>query len=411
MIDDDHPDGRAAGSGFAAFGDSDRKAEQRTRRRSVAGRAVAGLLVLGAVAALAAVTGGAPGKPGPAPSSVAAGPVVGTARVPLPPQVVFVTATLGYALYVYCDSQPVGEGCQPTLSRTTDGAASWTPVKLPVGTPVDPTHSYGMMASGHDVLLAWTTAAFVSTNEGDAWRAIIPDLTGTTTDVPSGDFLIGNESRLLVVDPVKATALMFRPPQKVELPGGLGGQLSERILWMRDTASIGISVDNGVHWNINALPDADLATAPLLGSPQFLALLTGPANGATIGVPGDGGELPAANAFFSTNAGASWGTPIALDGPKVNAVCTVYLDDKSLLGVAADGKSLLSLPKGSSSFVPAAGAPDVTPYCLQAHGSLIWGATADNRVVLKTATGWAVHDLPAQRYGVAVPSPSPSAAQ
>ncbi|MDX6202917.1 MAG: hypothetical protein QOJ83_2417, partial [Frankiales bacterium] len=210
MIDDDHPDGRAAGSGFAAFGDSDRKAEQRTRRRSVAGRAVAGLLVLGAVAALAAVTGGGPGKPGSAPSSVAAGPVVGTARVPLPPQVVFVTATLGYALYVYCDSQPVGEGCQPTLSRTTDGAASWTPVKLPVGTPVDPTHSYGMRASGHDVMLAWTTAAFVSTNEGDAWRAITPDLTGTTTDVPSGDFLIGNESRLLVVDPVKATALMFR---------------------------------------------------------------------------------------------------------------------------------------------------------------------------------------------------------
>ncbi|MDX6226931.1 MAG: hypothetical protein QOI76_321 [Frankiales bacterium] len=404
-------DGHAGGGGFTAFADSDRRTEQRKRRRSVAGKAVAGVLVLGAVGGVAAVTSGGHGKA--APTVAATGPTVGEATKPLPPQVVFVTAKLGYALAVYCDSQPVGEGCLPTLSRTTDGAASWTPVKLPAGTPVDPTHSYGLMARGHDVLLAWTTAAFVSTNDGDGWQPVTVDLAGTTTDVPSGAFLIGSESRLLVVDPDKATALTFRPPQKVELPGGSGGKLSDQSLWMRDSASIGISSDNGVHWNINPVPNAEVAAAPLLGAPRFLALLTGPANGSTIGVPGAGGELPASTAFFSTNAGDTWDPPTALGGPKVNAVCTVYLDDQSLLGVATDGKSLLSLPKGESVFVPATDAPGVTPYCLLSHGSLVWGATADNRVVLKTDTakGWAIHALPTQRYGVAVPSPSPSAAK
>jgi hypothetical protein len=161
-----------------------------------------------------------------------------------------------------------------------------------------------------------------------------------------------------------------------------------------------------------------VVTDPRINSGGQLARLTGLVSGDTSGQPGDGGDLQATHVLFSTNQGATWNASDALTGPPVNAVCTVYLDDGSFLGVASDKSTLLTLASGGSAFAPAKSQPKTTPSCLQSSGALVWGPTqTSNQVALSTTSGknWTMLGLPSgttqQPHGVATPSPTPSAAK
>ena len=423
MSDDDHSpasenDEPAVASGFSAFGEEDRKAEQRAKRKNLTTKVVAGALVLVAVGAVAALTGNKSArstKPPAAPPTVGPGKVVS----PAPAQVVFETDLLGYALYLDCDKQPVGQGCEPALWRTVDGAKSWDPLPLPAGTPVDPTEFLSMQVNASYLLLAWTSN-FVAAlpnpgtpKDGSGWARVQRTPGGVVSTLSPGDFFIGTSTPMLVVDPATAEATEFRPPQSVQVSPLAGGALADDgKLWLHDPANLGVSTNFGVSWNVSPVPDADLEADPLAGGGEFLALLTGPVKGATTGIPGDGALLPAGTAYFSTNSGVSWDSPTTLTGPTVNALCTVYLGDHSLLGVSADGKSLLSLPAGRSAFVKATPAPGAIPACLQSHGDLVWGVTlTTNQLVLSTGKtpAWSVRKLPVGLHAVATPSPTPSA--
>jgi hypothetical protein len=407
--------GQAGGSGFSAFGADDRKAEQRARRKNLAVKSVAGAVVLLAVAAVAALTSNGSAKIPKGPASAVA-PGAGTMPKPAPPQVLFVSATTGYALYLHCDSQPVGEGCQPALYQTTDGT-NWVSFGLPPSAPVDPTRWLSLQANGEFVMVSWAGFSAVHQTDGGQWMTVKENLDGSTSSVPGTDFLIGNSVPMVVIhpdnDPTKVTAVTFRPPLKVVLPGVTGGTLADGKLWMRDPVDIGLSANGGVNWNVTPLPDGDAEAPPVSGDQNYLALLTGPDKDAKTGLPGAGGVLPAGTAYFSTDAGASWDSPTTLTGAKVNALCTVYLNDQSLLGVSADGTGLLRLGKDKTAFVPVSFPQVTTPFCLSAHGKLVWGAAAANQIELSTDSGhsWNVVTLPATARASATPSPTPSVAK
>ena len=419
MADDDHNpasdiDGQSGGSGFAKFGDSDRQEEQRAKRKGLVGKTVAGVVVLAAVAAVAAFTGGHAKKaPGQADPGV---PVAGKVTTPIPPQVVFTSPTTGYAFYSACAKQPDGDGCTAALFRTVDGAVHWTSLPLPSGAPVDPTAWTTLQARSTDLLLGWQTGLALSTDSGEHWKRVTIDGTGSRSQVPESDFLVTMGSQLGVVDPLRLTAIGFRPPQTVEQPGGAGGQLNDGTLWMADSANYGMSFDGGEHWNVTPFAGDTDTTAPMLGNGHQLARLTGLPADETSGFPGDGGSLKASHVLFSTNRGVTWAVSGALTGPADNAQCTVFLNDGSLLGVAADGSRLLTLPKDASAFAPVAAGPRLPsplPSCLASSGSTIWGATLHDRLLLSVDDGntWSVHQLPQAtvRTSYATPSPTPSA--
>ena len=426
MSDDDQSPtiitgGQAGGAGFSAFGDDERKAERRARRKNLAVKSLAGALVLVAVGVVAAVTSNGNAKTSKPPVAVATAKA-GDVKTPIPPEVLFRSALDGYALYLNCDAQPVGQYCRPALYRTTNGAVAWEKVALPTGAPVDQATFLSMQVNADYLLLAWTTGFIaVLPKDSATWSLVVGKPAGSVSTLAAGSFLIGNGTPMWVVDPAKATAVKFRPPQNVELPGVTGGVLTNGNVWMRDTASIGVSAGAGVSWNVVPLVNADAEATPLAGGQLFLAFLTGPAKDATVGPTGDGGVLPARTAFFSTDGGTTWGSPTTFADPTVNALCTVYLDgDHSLLGVAADGKSLLSLPADVSkadarSFVAAKPVPPAVPSCLQSHDSLVWGVSqaAPQRVVLSVdgAKTWKALPMPLPPHAIATPSPTPSAAK
>jgi hypothetical protein len=417
VSDDDHSpassdDGQAGGVGFSAFGEHERAAEHRQRRKNLAVKVVAGALVLVAVGAVAALTSNGPAKSGKPPATGA--PLDGKVVRPTPPQVIFVSDKLGYALYTDCKVQPNGDGCQAVLYRTEDGAQHWHQLTLPPGAPFDPTAWVGMQARGEDtLLLSWQSGIAVSEDAGAIWKPVKIDENALTSQVPKADLVVAETSHLDLVDPDTATGVVFRAPQKVEVPGGTGGELVDGKLWVVDSANIGVSADGGLHWQVAPLAGDGMATAPLVNSGGQLARLTGLVAGAAVGWPGDGGDIKATHVLFSTNQGTAWNPSALLTGPPVNALCTVYLDDGTLLGVASDQSSLLTLATGSA-FSPVSSKPKTTPSCLYSHGQLVWGPTLHtNEVVLSTdgAKTWTTLALPANAHAVATPSPTPSAAK
>ena len=387
--------------GFAGFTAGSAPDRRQQRTRTIAG-VLAGVAVLGAVGIVAATTGS---KTKAAPASIS-GPPVGKAHPgPVPPRMVFVDAKLGYALYANCTTQPDGDGCAARLRKTVDGGQHWTELTLPAGAPVDSSSWADFVAHGTDVMITWNGGIGVSADSGATWHRAV--LEGATSAVRPTDFLINSE---VVVDPVKATAATFRPPASIELAGESGGQLSDGTLWLEDSASYGISDDGGNDWAVATAPDPNVPIGPRIGPDKRLVRISGPATGLTIGRSGDGGELTATTASFSSNRGATW-TAQALTGPADNAFCTVFLPDGSLLGVAVDGSGLLSLPKGGSTFVPVTNGPATTPFCLVNNGSMIWGLTFTNQLVTsQDGKHWTTVPLDPKLSGVASPSPTPSIA-
>lgn len=416
MSDDDHSpassdDGRPGGVGFSAFGDDERAAEHRERRKNLAVKVVAGVLVLVAVGAVAALTSKGTATSGKPPA--VATPADGKVIKPTPPQVIFVTDKLGYVLYTDCKTQPNGDGCQAALYRTVDGAQHWNQLTLPPGAPFDPAAWVGMQARGpKTLLLSWQSGIAVSVDAGDQWQPVKIDEDAVTSQVAATEFVVPDPSHLVLVDPDKATGVVFRAPQKVEVPGGTGGELVGGQLWVVDAANIGISVDGGLHWQVAPLAGDGTLTEPLVNSGGQLARLTGLVAGATEGWPGDGGDMKATHVLFSTNQGRAWIASALLTGTAVNGRCTVYLDDGSLLGVASDQSSLLKLANGGSAFTPVTTKPKTTPSCVYAHGQLVWGPTLLTNEVAFSGDGaktWTMLALPPKAHATATPSPTPSA--
>jgi hypothetical protein len=370
------------------------------RHRLAAGIASA-VVLLGAVAALAAFTGGPPGK---TVLNAPTGPSVGAVHPgPRPPVVVFAADSgAGYALYDQCDRQPAGDGCAAQLWRTPAVGGDWEQLQLPPDAPVDGSAWRDLSAHGTDVLVTWATGSAVSTDSGGSFHDL--RLVGQTSEISGSEFLVGNQ---YVVDPATLTMAAFIPPPNLQLSGS-GGQLPDGNLWLWDNASYGMSFDKGRSWNAAALTDGDVPLPPLIGYPDHWARLSGPATAGTTGIPGDGGELPAAHALFSSNQGTSWATTMLGAGPAADARCAAYTKDGSLLAVAVDGSGLLRLAKGGSAFRQATDGPAQTPVCLQGNGKLIWGATLDHHLVTSTdGHHWAVDSIPVAAAASATPSPAP----
>jgi hypothetical protein len=368
----------------------------RRRVRQLVVGALTAVVVLGAVAALAFTGGKA--KHVAAPVAPKAGKLLG----PVPPQVLFVNDKLGYAFYRSCAKPTVGDGCAALLFRTDDGAQSWQPVPLPPGVPVDTNLWQPLQANGDDVLLSWNgtvgtpTAVVVSTEKGAHWKPVAQ--AGATSEVPTTGFLL---EAALVVDPASASGAAFIQPGGIVGSLDTGGMLPDGRLWLDNGTVLRLSADHGIQWTAASHTTTEQGTVPLVGRDDNLAQVTGPLSGLTRGVDGDGGGLTAAHALFSANDGASWDTSPALTGPPANAFCTVYLQDGSLLGVAEDGSSLVSLPKGLDTFVavPLPSGLTSVPYCLDYNTTMLWGTTKSGDVVLGDRAGktWTSHPLPPQK--------------
>jgi len=207
----------------------------------------------------------------------------------------------------------------------------------------------------------------------------------------------------------------FRPDTDLDQPTTVVRSLPDGRVFAASGSLLDVSLNGGRLWHHGLLPSTAVLQPPLIGPSGHLARLSGPVSTVQSGTPGDGGELPASEFLFSTNAGDTWvAQPVT--GPRVNALCTVFLKDGDLLGVSVDGKSLLRLARGAKAFTPLSPAPPVVPICLSSGGGLVWGAAFDGKFLIGNDTGqqptWTLGALaPHSPYGVATPSPAPSASK
>lgn len=396
------------------FDGSDAAGEPRKRRAGITARVGAGVALLALVGGVAVVTSGGTTKPrastGPGGSSV------GTMRPgPVPPELVFANDKLGYAFYKYCNAQPEGEGCRATLLRTEDAGSSWLPVTLPEGIPVDPASWSDLQAHNDDLVLSWKGGAQVSQDQGKTWKTVSLDAVSQTSLIAPSQFLVDAGQGAMALDPVHATAVRFRADTDLDQPATVGGALPDGGVWAANGSLLDVSTNGGFRWHHATLGSTAVVRAPLLGPAGHYARLSGTLSSQRSGPRGDGGELPASDFLFSTNAGDTW-TPATITGPQVNALCTVFLKNGDLLGVSVDGTSLLRLAKGKTAFTKVSPPPPAVPSCLSSGAGLVWGATFDGKFVISpdTASGpvWTSGSLAKDtHYGVAMPSPAPSSAK
>ena len=354
--------------------------DRRRSRRVVA--VLAGLALLGGVATLAAFTG----------TAARSTPAAGSPRAAVaPPGLVFADASDGWAFYPDCHRVLSTDGCPPELFRTTDGGATWRSVDLPVGAPTAASLWGQLQVRGEELVLPWQYGVYLSVDAGAHWTA--PTLHGGTANLPAASFVVREGEQEVLASPVADTAEALLPVIPVTTPWELGVFAPDHA-WIRDADTFAVTVTEGKSWHGTVVSSSDLELVVATPKGDRLARLQVAVGRATLGVAGDGGEYPVRAVVASTDAGLTWQTQI-VSGPAVNAACTVMLADGSLLGVAVDGRALLRLPRGATSFVPAASGPATVPACLSAGGGgQVYGPTLDDHVVLSPdGQHWTEHTL------------------
>ncbi|BEP12947.1 hypothetical protein acdb102_12580 [Acidothermaceae bacterium B102] len=352
---------------------------RRRTRRAVA--VLLGLALLGGVGTLAAFTGTAT-KPTPAAGA--------TRAAVAPPEVVFADASDGWAFYPDCHRVLPTDACPPELFHSTDGGASWRSVDLPIGAPTVPSLWGQLQVRGATLALPWQYGVFLSTDAGVTWTA--PTLHGGTAVLPADSFVVREGEQEVLASPAADTAEALLPPIPVTTPWELGVVAPDHA-WIRDATTFAVTVTAGRAWHDTVVSSNDLELVVATPTGDRLARLQVAVDATTLGVAGDGGEYPVRGVVVSTDAGLTW-QATAVSGPMANAACTVMLADGSLLGVAVDGKQLLRLPRGATSFVPVTSGPATVPACLSANAGQVYGPTLDNHVVLSSdGVHWTTHAL------------------
>jgi hypothetical protein len=386
-----------------SFDGSDAGSRRRRDRGQLARNVLLGVVALGAVAGAAMMIGDGKGSPS------GSGPRTGIPRPgPVPPEVIFANAKLGYAAYHFCNAQSLGHGCRSTLMRTKDAGRTWQRVALPPGTPTDSSGWHPMQVRDDLLVLSWTGGAVVSSTDGDAWKPVVLAAAGTTTEVASGMIVnVGNGALALdLTNPDKPVAIRFQPASDVDRPGAVAESLVDGGLWATNGPRLDISRSGGKSWSGGPISAAAIVRPPLLGKNGHDVRVSGPVSTIRLGISGDGGELPASDFEFTTNEGVSW-APKKISGPQVNALCTVLLKDGSLLGVSVDGTSLLRLAPDATKLEPLKQPPLVVPSCLSTGNGLVWGAGFDGKFLIgddsPTGVAWSVGSLPPNvHYGTLI---------
>ncbi len=355
------------------------------RQVSKTGAVALGFAALAAVGVVAAFTGGG--------SSTTYQPIAGAVHAgPLPPQVVFDTATDGYSFSSDCVRAQAGDDCAPAMNKTTDGGKTWSVVALPAGLPTSNAGWGRLQVSGQDLLLPYTYGSIVSHDGGATWNTVLSS--GSISAVPKDVLVLSQGAVPSVVNPAKASSSLLSPEGLVITTPLVGAKLPNGAIWVRDPHQIAFSHNQGQSWQSTALTRPWVETVHSQINGKHIVRLSGPPEGTTLGEPGDGGELATTLVMISDASATQWSSTV-ITGPMVNAECTVMMANGALLGVAVDGSGLLELTPGATAFTPVKTNLPSTPVCLQSNNTMMWGTTFNHHVVF-SADGktWTAANVP-----------------
>ena len=256
--------------------------------------------------------------------------------------------------------------CRPTgvrlsCSAPRTGAAAGSRSTLPVGVPTTTALWGRLQARGDAVVLPWQYGVYLSDDDGADWTS--PTLHGETATLPN-DWFVVREGDQLGVGSARwcggAGIAAGRPGHAAVGPGRVRATSVRGSGTRTGSPSRSPGASPGTTPRSAAKPsNSSSPRRPVTGWPGCRSRL----DRTTLGVAGDGGEYPVRGVLVSADAGVTWQAR-AVTGPPVNGACTVMMADGSLLGVAVDGKQLLRLAPGGTTFVPVSGGPATVPACL-----------------------------------------------
>ena len=207
-----------------------------------------------------------------------------------------------------------------------------------------------LQVRGEQLVLPWQDGVDVSVDAGAGWTSLT--LHGGTANLPRASFVVREGDQEVLASPVADTAEALSRTIPVTTPWQLA-VLDPDHAWILDANTVAVSANAGKSWHDATVSGNDLELVVATPKGDRLARLQVAVGSVTLGVAGDGGELPRQGRRRLLERGCD------VEGPghrRSAGQRAVHRDAQGRQPARGVGRrpALLRLPRGATAFVPVA---------------------------------------------------------